>query len=310
MKKLVFLFCASLTFLTACNNDDDGNGNGGNNADSVAPTIGFAETRDAFRPSNGESRNTSTSHMHVRFKASDPSGLAEVRASVNGTYSGTVPSNFYLLDITDVYSPTADNETFRFNAGATELNVDSDNTDIYWFGSRSRPEVTGAVLAGPYNFSVWAKDVFDNETGPDEMVNTRFYINRSYAPEITISNLNDEGEIEGVENEALNVQGFIRIGTTNLASDLAFIWIRLVEEDMHDDDVAGSPISEAVWGTSKRISANGAALPNSQNLDLSEILSGSNAITLPDGHGHYDLILWAEDENGNVSRTTFEVHAD
>jgi hypothetical protein len=83
-----------------------------------------------------------------------------------------------------------------------------------------------------------------------------------------------------------------------------------VAEDEHDDFAPATPIAQSVWGQSKRITASGAALPSTDAIDLSVALSGDNAIILPDDHGHYDLIIWAEDVHGNVSRQSFEVHVD
>lgn len=294
--------------LTACNDDDDDNGGNGGPGDTTAPMIEFAEGRDSFRPAMGETRSSNDTHIHIRFKAVDNSGLEEVRVSVSGTYIGTVPDNFDLIDITDVYSADSEDEAFAFEAGATELNVDSDDTDLYWFGPSSRPEITNAIIAGPYDFSVWAKDVFGNETSTDQMVNNRFYITRAYAPQVEVTNLHD-GELEGEENEPLVVEGTITSGDGNLAGDVAFIWVRLVEEDMHDDFAAATPLSEVIWGTSKRIQASGQAIPAGE-IDLSAALAGDNSIVLPDGHGHYDLIVWVEDEHGNVTRAVVEVHAD
>lgn len=308
MKKILFAALMGSAFIfTACNNDDD-DGNGTTlPGDNDAPTITFAEGRDSFRPDMGEARSATTTHMHIRFRVTDESPLEEVTASVTGNYLGTVPENFSLLTITDVYNSENPDSPFFFPEGATELNVDSDETDIYWFGNQARPEVTGAVVAGPYDFTVRARDAFGNETSEEENVNHRFYINRTYAPSIEVTNLHD-GELDGEENEPLEVEGTISAGEGNFAGELSFIWVRLVNEDNHDDFApAEAALAEVIWGSSTRIQASGQALP-AGDIDLAAALSGENAVILPDGHGHYDLIVWAEDVHGNVTRATVEVH--
>jgi hypothetical protein len=277
-------------------------------ADTTPPTIGFADGRSSFRPDEGETRSATSTHMHIRFKAQDNSALAEVTVSVKGSIIGNVPDGFDLLDITDVYSPSATNESYQFPAGANSLNVDDDGTDLYWSGQQPHPMVNGPVLAGPYQFTVWARDEAGNVTPEAQRPNHQFYIARQYAPAISVTNLEDD-ELEGEEGEPLVVEGTIGKGTTTLAGDLAFLWVRLVNEDEHDDFTPGSSLAEVKWGQSRRINAMGPALPSNETIDLSVALSGGNAIVLPDGHGHYDLIIWAEDVHGNVSRQSFEVHA-
>lgn len=259
----------------------------------------------------GETRSATASHMHFRFRVTDQSALEEVQASVSGQYIGEVPGPYQLLDITDVYSAESPGSPFHFPSGSTELNVDSDDTDLWWDGNQARPNITGPLIAGPYDFSVWARDVFGNETSGDEMVMKRFYIARLYAPSVEVVNLVD-GELLGEENEPLVVEGTIGAGEGNLAGELAFIWVRLVPEDAHDDFApAEAAISERVWGTSTRISSVPAGQPLPPgDIDLATALSNENAIVLPDGHGHYDLIVWAEDVHGNVTRTALEVHVD
>lgn len=297
--------------LTACSDDDDtGTTTPPLPGDTTAPQITFAEGRDSFRPDQGETRGTTASHMHIRFRVMDESPLEEVRAAIRGEYIGNVPEEFHLLEITDVYTAEDAGSPFYFPSGSTELNVDSDETDVYWFGPQSRPGIDAPLIAGPYEFTIRASDTFGNETPADEIVMKRFFIARSYAPVIEVSNLMD-GELVGEENEALNVEGTISAGEGNLAGALAFIWVRLVNEDEHDDFSAANPLAEVIWGTSRRVSSLPTGLPvPAGDIDLAAALSGDNAIVLPDGHGHYDLIVWAEDEHGNVSRATVEVHAD
>lgn len=301
------LWAASLLLIfSACSKDDDDNGS--NLVDNgLPPTIDFAEGRNSFRPDNGESRSTGTDHIHVRFSVADPSGLGEVRVGVSGIFEGNVPDGFELLDVADVYSPDASEDFFRFSENATTLNVDATETDIYWEGSTSRIE--GNVIAGPYDFTISATDAFGNATPSGEEVRNRFYINRNYAPQVQVTNLVDD-ELKGEAGQPLVVEGSIRRGIVGLSSDIAFIWVRLVEEDEHNDFEAGSSLFEATWGQSLRFSKSGVALPSTTDINLAGALAGENEITIPEGHGHYHLIVWAEDVNGNVTRASVDVHVD
>jgi len=303
----LLVLTAVMGAMAACKKDDPDPPAPPTGLDTTPPAIVFADGRSSFRPDQGETRNTTATHMHVRLKAEDSGGLAEVTVSVGGTYIGTVPSQFTLLNITDVYGPSAANAAFRFTSGATSHNIDAEGTDIAWFGPNARPEVTAAVLAGPYRFTAWARDVAGNVTPEAQRPNHQFYIARQYAPAIAVTNLVD-GELEGEEGDPLEVRGTIDKGTTELAGDLAFLWVRLVAADAHDDFAPATPIAQVVWGQSRRVTASGPPMPNTQSVDLATALSGANAIVLPPRHGHYDLIVWAEDVHGNVARASYEVH--
>jgi len=301
----LMLLSGMLVLFYACGDDDDnGSGDDGN-----APLIGFAEDRDSYRPDHGESRSASTEHIHVRFSVEDPAGIDEIHVGTSTQFLGEVDHGFDLLNVLEVHSSSATEEHLVIDEGANFVNVDDWRTDIYWEGSTSR--IDGEVIAGPYDFTVAARDIFGNETTGDEMVTNRFYINRTYAPAVEVTNLHD-GEIHGHGGEALSVEGTIAQGEGNEAGDLAFIWIRLVDQDLHDDFNPGQVVHglEAVWGESRRIDASGADLPPVASLNLEEILTGDNEMVLPEGHGHYDLIIWAEDAHGNVTRTAVHVHAD
>ncbi len=311
MKKTLYAFLAAGALIfTACNDDDDDGNGGAIPGDTDAPAITFAEGRDSFRPNMGEHRSAATSHMHIRFRVTDESPLDEVTAAVTGQATGTPSDAYYLINITDVYNSEDAESAFYFPEGSTELNVDSDETDLYWFGNAAREEVDGPVLAGPYDFTVSARDAFGNETSEEEQVRHRFYINRAYAPMVEVTNLNADDELDGSGNEPLMVEGTIAKGDGDLAGELSFLWVRLVNHDNHDDFApAESPLSEAIWGSSSRINASGQPVP-AGDIDMSTALTGDNAITVPSGHGHYHLIVWAEDEHGNVTRTSVDVHVD
>lgn len=312
MKKGVSLLVSGLLFAAfACSEKEDPTV-----VDLDAPVIGFAEGRDSFRPMEGEVRAASTDHMHVRFSVTDDNGIGQVLVDVHNAFDGhshaRVKSDFEPLNVKDIYSPDATDPMFRFPEGATFLNVDNSATDIYWAGPTSR--VQGNVLAGPYDIIISAVDVSGNQTsfGDDSNYIATFYIERAYAPQVSVTNLHDD-EIEGEAGQALDVQGLIMKGDHNLSSEIQFVWVRLEEE--HDDHGHGHRVTdefyEMMWGTSSwKDGMSGGPLPNTTELRFEDILSGDNAIIIPEGEDHLDLIVWVEDVNGNVTQKTYTVHVD
>ncbi|MCH7412182.1 DUF4625 domain-containing protein [Belliella sp. R4-6] len=314
MKKLPILLSFSLLALSfSCTDDQDPSV-----TDLDAPVIGFAEGRDSFRPMANEVRAATTDHMHIRFSVTDESGIGQVLVDIHNTFDGhthgRLSNTFEKLSVKDIYSANAENPIFRFPVGAKTLNVDNSSTDIYWAGPTSRVE--GNVLAGPYDIIISAVDIHGNQTGFADESNyiTTFFIERAYAPVTEVTNLHD-GEIEGEAGEALAVEGSISKGNHELSSEIKFVWIRLVEEDDHQGHNHGrikdGEFYEKMWGKSTwRQGLEGEDLPNNTSLNLSEILSGENAIILPAGEDHLELIIWVEDVQGNVTQKTYEVHID
>jgi hypothetical protein len=320
MKKLRYVLIALLMTgvllsNSSCDPDDE------SVRDLDPPTITFADGRDEFRPGQNEVRSAGTDHMHVRFKVEDASGIQQILVDIHHGFDGhshaRTSGDFEFLNVKDIYSSTATETFLRIPDRATSFNVDGSLTDIYWGGPTSR--VSGNILAGPYDFMVSATDIHGNQTSFADNTNyiATFYIDRPYAPQVSVTNLED-GELHGEKKEALEVLGSIAKTSHSLSSDITFVWIRLAEEDDHDGHnhrTSGEDLWERKWGLSAYREGSGGKysgpdLPNSNNLDLSALLSGDNVIILPDEHGHFDLIIWVEDESGNVARKKYEVHVD
>lgn len=312
---MVLLLVGVIAFTSSCDSDDE------SVRDLDPPVITFADGRDGFRPGPNEVRSASTDHMHVRFKVEDESGILQILVDVHHGFDGhshaRTSGDFEFLNVKDIYSSTATETFLRIPDGATSFNVDGSLTDIYWGGPTSR--VSGNVLAGPYDFIVSATDIHGNQTSFADNTNyiATFYIERPYAPQVSVTNLED-GELHGEKGEVLEVMGSIAKSAHSLASDITFVWIRLAEEDDHEGHnhrTSGEDKWERKWGLSAYREGSGGkysgpSLPNTSNLDLSAVLSGDNAIVLPDEHGHFDLIIWVEDANGNVTHRKIEVHVD
>ncbi|WP_291780047.1 DUF4625 domain-containing protein [Cecembia sp.] len=314
MKKYLSILAIGLMMVHAsCTDNDDPAV-----VDLEAPVIAFAEGRDGFRPANNEVRRGTTDHMHVRFSVSDASGIGQVLVDIHNSFDGhshaRMLNEFEAMNVKDIYSPDASNPVLRFPQGATFLNVDNTATDIYWEGPTSRVE--GNILAGPYDIIISAVDVNGNQTGFADGSNyiATFFIERAYAPVVEVTNLVDD-EIEGKAGEALEALGSIAKGDHNLSSEIKFVWIRLEEEHDHSHSamarVKDEVFYERMWGSSTwRQGMSGPALPNTELLRFEDILQGEDAIILPSGEDHLDLVVWVEDVNGNVTQKTYEVHID
>jgi hypothetical protein len=299
MKKLLSMATLGLLVsVSSCSKDDEESTN-----DRKAPVIEAAEGRDAIRPQHGEVRSANTDHMHVRFRVRDESGvqqaLVDIHHAFDGHSHGKTNGTFEPLSYRKIYEV----------GGATSFNIDSNFDDVYWGGSAS--VVSDNVLAGPYDFSIDASDIHGNQTsaGAGNNYLVTFYIERPYAPLVSITNLED-GELEGEKNEPLDVQGSIAKTAHSLSSDIAFVWVRLVEEDDHHHKTKDGEIYEEKWGTSQWRNMTGKVLPSTTQIDLAQLLSGADEIRLPNEHGHFELIIWVEDVEGNVVQKKYEVHVD
>lgn len=301
---LAILFTAS----AACSDDDDDQ-----SIDTTPPQITAADGEDEIRPHRGEVRPASTDHLELRFQVSDPSGVEEVLVNIHSdfdqhSHGKNAGTGFESLSYQKVYQAS----------GAESFTIHSDQDDVYWEGADS--ELTGDILAGPYHFELSATDTEGNQTshGDNSSYVASVHIRRPYAPEVNVSNL-DDGELDGGEGEALAVKGSVKKTGHSLASDLAFLWVRLYDGDDHDDDDDhdhdhekrdGDDHYEKAWGSSQWVNESGASLPSKTELDFETILSGSNQIILPNEHGHYELSIWAEDTEGNITQHLIEVDVD
>ncbi|MEX2567531.1 MAG: DUF4625 domain-containing protein [Cyclobacteriaceae bacterium] len=319
MKKLPLLGLVGLAVMAfSCDTGDDPL------QDLEAPVIEHADGHDAIRPENGEIIGASADHMPLRFAVEDPSGIEQIRVNIHANFDGHSHArrlnDFQRLDVNDIMSSESANPDLKFPEGATRVNVDGPGTDIYWDGNNSR--VDGHVIAGPYDILIEATDVYGNQTDLADggsYIST-FQIRTPYAPLIEITNLHDD-ELEGEAGEPLMVEGMVAKGDHELSSDLAFLWVRLTEEheEEHDDEDGhnhrvldeGDDFFDMMWGNSAWMDeGNGPALPDASSLNLAEIFTGDNAIILPSGEDHLELIIRAEDINGNITEMHFVVHLE
>lgn len=312
----ILLLAFASTFLFACGTGDEAP------QDLEAPVIDHADGHEYIEPENGEVFSETADHTHVRFSVEDPSGIGQVRVSIHANFDGhthaRMNNDFVRLDVNDIYSPDASNPDLRFPAGSTRINIDGTGTDIYWTGSNSR--ISDPVIAGTYHFGIEATDIHGNQTGYADGSSyiATIQIRAPYAPAISISNLHDD-ELEGAAGSPLEVQGTVSKTDHTLSAPIAFLWIRLTEEhedhggghDDHNHRIAEEYFYDKMWGSSAWLDeGNGPDLPHDEMIDLSKVLTGDDAIMVPSGEDHLDLIILAEDTNGNTTEMKYSVHVE
>ncbi|SEI83685.1 protein of unknown function [Cyclobacterium xiamenense] len=316
-KNGILLFAFASTFFLACGTGDEPP------QDLEAPVIDHADGHDYIEPENGEIFSETADHTHIRFSVEDASGIGQVRVNIHANFDGhshaRMKNDFVRLDVNDIYSPEASNPDFRFPEGSTRINIDGTGTDIYWTGANSR--LSDPVIAGSYDFSIEATDVHGNQTGfaDGSSYLATIQIRTPYAPAIDVTNLHDD-ELEGAAGSPLDVQGTVSKTDHTLSAPIAFLWVRLMEEhedhgggdDGHNHRIADEEyFYEKMWGTSAWLEeGSGPDLPHNEMIDLSKVLTGDDAIMVPSGEDHLDLVILAEDTNGNTTEMKFTVHIE
>ncbi|SHM72795.1 protein of unknown function [Cyclobacterium lianum] len=290
--------------------------------DLSAPVIGQADGSEHIEPENGEIYGINADHMHVKFSVEDASGIGQVRVNVHANFDGhshaRINNSFARLETNNIFSPTADNPALRFPEGSTRINIDGHETDIFWAGENA--DLAGPVIAGSYDVGIEATDIFGNQTSYADGSSyiATIQIKTPYAPAISVSNLH-EGELEAEAGMPLTIQGTVSRTDHELSSPITFLWVRLAEEGEHHDDdddghnhrMADEDFFDKMWGSSAWLEdGNGPDLPHDEMLDLNKILSGENAIIVPASEDHLDLIIRAEDSNGNTTEEVFTIHIE
>jgi len=316
MKKINILFVGIIALiLFSCETNSE------TPQDLIAPEIDHAESEDEISPEVGAILSETMNYIPVSFSVTDPSGVGQIKVNVHANFDGhshaRVLNNFEKLAIDDIYAVNASDQNFQFPENSTKVNVNSSATDIYWSGPNSR--LSGPVLAGMYDFSIAATDIYGNQTNFADASSylTTIHIRTAYAPFIAVNNLDDD-ELKGTKGQPLTVTGEISKTTDELSAPLAFIWIKLgEEEDEHDHEEHNERVSneayvyDKMWGNSQWLTdGEGPDLPNDQIINLATLLTGENAIILPATGEHLDLTIRAEDVNGNTTEKTFHVDMD
>lgn len=261
-------------------------------------------------PSPGQTIPSDWNSVRFSLQVNDPEGIAEVEFNIKGNFERQQESpysdNFELLDGTETVNEnwTDPRETFMF--GAQEKKFDP--FSIQWSGIYSVAELP--VLAGPYDVIVTATDINGNKTSTLDSTSyqTIIFIDRWYAP-VVYRPYGLPEAVTGEAGEELTMEGGILRTEVQDSTPLKFVWIKLVDRDVLGDfkGLTGQTVfEERLWGESLRLDKSGDALPSDSELTFNELFE-SDPILLPDGQSNLSLVVWTEDEAGNVSRKVFPI---
>ena len=288
--------CIPLSFLalfSSCLDEDDED-----TVDLEAPIIS-ANAGGNIQPEYFYNTSTDNGQIPVAFVVQDATGIQEVLMEAHSAFDGHTHGKsisarnpkFKLFNHNHVIRAESMDDPTRF-AYSSNIYLDERNPDI---------EEDELLLAGPYHFSIQATDVEGNQTtyGDDTIYHTTVYINKPYAPQAEITNLNSAES---------TIAGRIYRNMDHVASsDINFLWIYVQEPNTAHSDQEGDILEERLWGQSNwphQFRPNqGDALPNAQELDMAQLFANDqDFFGVLQGN---KLVVWAEDTNGNISVTQF-----
>jgi hypothetical protein len=281
--------------------------------DNSVPAISKLEGASEIHPRAGQVLDIHSHGIYFNFNVSDPEGVAEVSFDVKGDFPRHSESSYFnefdLFNYTIVLNEDSSDVNNMFRFGAATLNFDPVSID--WAGSYSVAKLP--ILAGPYDITVNAKDINGNQTNVEDGTGyqTTIYVERYYSP--LIYKPHGEPEVVSVaSNEALAIERRILKTDAPNSTPLKFIWIKLADKDVVGDykgDTDQVVYEERMWGQSLRLEKSGNPLPSVSELTFNQLFE-MEPIDLPTGKSDLVLIVWAEDEAGNVSRKAIPIEVN
>lgn len=279
--------------------------------DFTTPTISNLESATQIEPYPGQTIPWDRSGINFYFSVADPEGVSEVNLEVIGQFSrqseSTFNNNFELLNHVQIFSNETNNEPiYNFPFGADTLNFNP--VSINWEGTFSVTNLP--VLAGPYDIIISAQDISGNKTSSQDGTDyhTTIFVERRYAPLIHRPYGLPE-VVSANSDDFLALDGGIMQTEDVISTPMKFIWIKLSDKDVLGDfkgDTDQVVFEERIWGQSLRLEKSGDELPSDSSITFNELLE-IEPINFPEGKSNLVLIVWAEDEAGNVSRRVIPI---
>ena len=281
--------------------------------DLSTPVISNLESTSQIEPYNGQAIPSDWNSVRFSFNTGDPEGIQEVEINVKPVFENQLQSQyadqFELLNANEIFNEDRVDPKINLTFGREELNFVA--YSIEWTGIYSVAELP--ILAGPYEVQVNAKDVNGNKTSALDSTGyqTTIFVERWYAPLI----YRPDGlpsVVSGTSGEILALEGGILKTDDTFSSPLKFVWIKLVDKDVIDDykeDADQTVFEERVWGESITFEKSGEQLTSEVELSFNELFE-SDPILLPESQNNLILVVWAEDEAGNISRKTFPIEVN
>jgi hypothetical protein len=303
----LFFFSIAVFGLASCNDEPP------LVLDGSIPVISKLENTSQIEPYNGQAIPSDWNSVRFSFNTGDPEGIQEVEINIKPVFENQLQSQyadqFELLNTNQIFNDDRVDPKINLTFGREELNFDA--YSIEWTGIYSVAELP--VLAGPYEVQVNAMDVNGNKTSTLDSTGyqTTVFIERWYAPLIYQPH-GLPSVVSGTSGEMLALEGGILKTEDAASSPLKFVWIKLVDKDVIDDykeNADQTVFEERVWGESTTFEKSGEQLTSEVELSFNELFE-TDPILLPDSQNNLILVVWAEDEAGNISRKTFPIEVN
>ncbi len=290
--KLLWMF--GFLFMISCLGDDDEGG-----TDLSIPKIRANDNLSVIQPGHFITTTNTDTEIPLAFTVEDDSGIQEIKVESHNGFDGhthgkllrTKNSKFKLFRYYELIKSEEIQNAKQFKRTSDE------GKNIYLDDRNSEINTDDLIIAGPYHFSIQATDVDGNQTRyqDNSTYHTTIYINRSYAPQINVSDVNISGrKISG---------SIVRNQSHSASSDITFLWIYIEEPNLDNPSQEGNILKEWIWGSSNwphQFRPNeGETLPDLQQLDLGSVLN-DNTELFSNLQGNL-LVIWAEDTNGNIT---------
>jgi len=279
MKKIILSSAIfGLLFFTACEDDNEV-------VDVTAPTITLSE------PGTGEAFDAGDA-VHFEALFEDDIALATYSINIHDNFDGH--SHGRLAATSFEYS-----QSFDLSGTSDDVHEDID--------------IPSDAFAGPYHMVVEAIDAAGNSTtfADGSSIETEIWIHND---EMAHVHFEDEtgaevDEYEGVVDEPLQFYGEVEDQAGNL--DHVLIMVGHLEEGGEHDDHDHGRMAEDDHVFEEEFEVEGQA-----SVALEDLLDGANIVVtqsdldeLEEGE-HLYLIVRVEDEAGNISRYSIEIHFD
>ncbi len=297
MKKSLspFVVLLPLCLFTACleSGDDD-------SVDLISPEISPVAGTQDIMPGHFIEVSADVKSVPLAFQVADGTGISEILLEAHSGFDGhthgrKTNGDFVLFGYYHVITADELEDPRFFESDAT------DDLTIYLDERNTLIPDEALILAGPYHFSIKATDTEGNETSyaDNSTYHTTLYIQREYAPLINVNAIDKTvGTVEGSVS---------RNADHEFSSDIVFLWVYISRPNASNPAQEGEVLREWVWGESnwphQFRDDTGTGLADPQNIDLSELLAGEEAVRQMDDTEL--LTVWAEDANGNISVRSF-----
>lgn len=270
--------------------------------DLTAPSISANEGESSILPKQFYKATNTTNEIPLSFQVEDDSGIREIKIESHSGFDGHTHKS--------LLAKNSRFKLFRLNKRITSEDIENqkkfvystaEGSNIYLDERNSEISSGDLILAGPYHFSIQATDIEGNQTRyqDNSIYHTTLYINRSYAPQVEIQNLNTADQ---------NISGRIyRNLEAADSSDITFLWIYIEAGTQTNSESEGTILKEWIWGNSNWPHQfrpdSGDPLPDAQELVLEELFDkDTDFYTSLDQN---KLVIWAEDTNGNITVDQF-----